>query len=105
MSTEQTPPDRDAEVIPLKAIDAGTEGELADTPAPAYVDTSQDPRLRPLVAEPWLRHNLRATLRRHAGCSGTGPATTSTGPTSTQARPPDTRSAASGTPAGASASG
>ena len=72
MSTASFPDDRDdqpsAEIVPLRAEDAGTETGFQEAPAPVYLvaEDSTEGKRRAIIPENWQRHNLRATLGQHA---------------------------------------
>jgi DNA segregation ATPase FtsK/SpoIIIE, S-DNA-T family len=72
MSTDQTEGTRNGEVVPLRAAEAPTEVQLADTqpPGPAYVDVSDGRASRKPVIPAHLRDGdgvagLRRGIRRH----------------------------------------
>lgn len=69
MSTEPTENHPDAEVIPLRAVEAQTETGLGEARPPAYLDTTgADAGKRlPIIPEPWRRENIRGTLTQLAG--------------------------------------
>jgi DNA segregation ATPase FtsK/SpoIIIE, S-DNA-T family len=69
MSTETSEPQANMQVVPLRAIEAATEMQLAGTPAPAYLDTTGDGTIRrmPVIPVPLHRHNLRGTVTYAAG--------------------------------------
>ena len=65
MSTDQHTGHPNADVIQLRAVDAGTEVRLdeADPPGPSYVDLSTgDAKRRPIVPEHW---RTRENAKRH----------------------------------------
>jgi DNA segregation ATPase FtsK/SpoIIIE, S-DNA-T family len=55
------PPAEGGTVVPLRAVDAGTEVRADESAGPAYVDlTSGEPQRRPLIPEHWrTRENAR----------------------------------------------
>ncbi len=56
-------------VIELRAKETGTEAQLAEAPAPAYLDTTpiEAVRRRPIVPLALRRENLRGTITQQAG--------------------------------------
>ncbi len=69
MSTESAAGGQNAEVIPLRAVEAQTETGLGEATPPAYLDTTgTDAGKRlPIIPEPWRRENIRGTLAQLAG--------------------------------------
>jgi DNA segregation ATPase FtsK/SpoIIIE, S-DNA-T family len=71
MSTEHPGPDRErlAEVVPLRADDAGTETAFGQAAGPAYLDTAGtgEARRRPVIPEHLRRDRIRQTAAEAAG--------------------------------------
>jgi S-DNA-T family DNA segregation ATPase FtsK/SpoIIIE len=63
MSTDQTEGQRNAEVVPLRATDAGTETRTAEATGPAYTDLSDGrPARKPVIPAHW---RTREAAREH----------------------------------------
>ncbi len=63
MSTDPTDGEHQAEVVPLRAVDAGTETHLDAEPGPAYVDTTTgEVKRQPIIPEHW---RTRENAKRH----------------------------------------
>jgi DNA segregation ATPase FtsK/SpoIIIE, S-DNA-T family len=69
MPTEPAGGGRNAEIIPLRAVDAQTETGLDEASPPAYLDTTDDTtgQRLPIIPEHWRRANIRGTLTQAAG--------------------------------------
>jgi S-DNA-T family DNA segregation ATPase FtsK/SpoIIIE len=71
MTSEPTGSGRDAEVVPLRAVDAGTEARTAEAAGPAYADLSDGQAQRkPVIPAHWrtreaAREHVRLALARH----------------------------------------
>src|SRR5260370_3303604 len=71
MTTENPGPDREhlAEVVPLRAEDAGTETAFGQAAGPAYLDTSGtgEARRHPVIPGHLRRDRIRQTIGEVAG--------------------------------------
>jgi hypothetical protein len=71
MSTDHIDDQPDAEVVPLRATDAGTEAKVAEAPGPAYTDLSDGrPARKPIIPAHWrtreaAREHVKLTAARH----------------------------------------
>ncbi len=85
MASEPVPHRPDAEVVPVRATETGTEVELAGAQPPAYLDlTPADAmRRRPIIPVGLRRENLRGTVTQQAGLRWHQTSYTACGPRST----------------------
>jgi DNA segregation ATPase FtsK/SpoIIIE, S-DNA-T family len=71
MSTEPIDGSEDAQVVPLRATDAGTETRVSQSPGPAYADLTEGRAQRkPVIPEHWrtwerAREHVRLAAARH----------------------------------------
>jgi hypothetical protein len=71
MSTDHIDGERNAEVVPLRAADAGTEAKVAEAAGPAYTDLSDGrPARKPVIPAHWrtreaAREHVRLALVRY----------------------------------------
>jgi S-DNA-T family DNA segregation ATPase FtsK/SpoIIIE len=72
MSTDHTEGEHNAEVVPLRATDAGTETRTTEAPGPAYTDLSDGQAQRkPIIPAHWrtwerAREHVKLAVARHA---------------------------------------
>ncbi len=93
--TPKPDPDRErmAEVVPLRAEDAGTETAFGQATGPAYLDTSGtgEARRHPVIPSICAGTASGRPPPKRSGCTGTRPATTGSAPRPTPLKPSRTR--------------